>query len=200
MSTNRDRFANRLRELRESKGYSAARHFAHALGISENRYTRYERGVSEPNLDLIYQICRTLQITPDDLFDARSDLSTPGFSSGAQTVFDGVPPARQRSDEPRSGRPLDGAPPVAAPAREVDAAAWDLAATVVKLKTAHAASAAPRSTMATLGDIGRLFGALRHEPFDTVARIVIDPELQRLPDIAAADLEASIERLLALRR
>ena len=49
-------------------GYARARSFAKALGIEENRYTRYERGETEPDVTLIQKICQTLRITPDELF------------------------------------------------------------------------------------------------------------------------------------
>ena len=59
-------FASRLRERRVQSGYARARNFAKALGIEENRYTRYERG--EPDVTLIQKICEALRITPDELF------------------------------------------------------------------------------------------------------------------------------------
>ena len=54
-------------------GYARARRFAHALGIDENRYTRYERAEAEPDLTLIYKICETLRVTPDELFGFAHD-------------------------------------------------------------------------------------------------------------------------------
>jgi transcriptional regulator with XRE-family HTH domain len=62
-------FAKRLKQLRTEKGFLRARTFANALGIHENRYTRYERAEVEPNLTLIHKICGTLRVLPNDLFD-----------------------------------------------------------------------------------------------------------------------------------
>jgi len=41
-----------LRRMGIENGFSLARQFARALGIEENRYTRYERAEVEPNLTL----------------------------------------------------------------------------------------------------------------------------------------------------
>ena len=60
-------FAKRLREQRVKRGYAKARSFARAIGIEENRYTRYERAEVEPDLTLIKRICDALRVTPDDL-------------------------------------------------------------------------------------------------------------------------------------
>lgn len=49
------------------RGYRTARSLARALGIDENRYTRYERAEVEPDLALIMRICEVLSITPNDL-------------------------------------------------------------------------------------------------------------------------------------
>jgi DNA-binding XRE family transcriptional regulator len=181
--TDRDQFASRLRELRESKGFSAARHFAHALGISENRYTRYERGKSEPSLELIYKICATLQISPDELFGIGNSHPTPGMSSGAQAPF---------GSSASPGAPL--APLEVWSARDADAAAWDLASMVARLKTENL------PPMAELSEVGRLFAALRQDPYETVARIVVDPAMENIPDAVAADLKINIDRLLAMQR
>jgi len=60
-------FAKRLKQLRTEKGFLRARTFANALGIEENRYTRYERAEVEPSLTLIHRMCETLQSSPNEL-------------------------------------------------------------------------------------------------------------------------------------
>ena len=65
----REKFAKRLRRCRRQAGYVRARAFAQALGIEENRYTRYERAEAEPNLELIRKICLVLRVSPAILFD-----------------------------------------------------------------------------------------------------------------------------------
>jgi transcriptional regulator with XRE-family HTH domain len=64
----RQEFARRLRQLRIERGFMHARTFSKALGIEENRYTRYERAEVEPTLTLIHRMCEVLEVTPNDLF------------------------------------------------------------------------------------------------------------------------------------
>jgi len=49
------------------KGFASARGFARAIGIDENRYTRYERAEVEPSLTLLLKICEILGVSPNDL-------------------------------------------------------------------------------------------------------------------------------------
>ena len=63
----RARFASQLRRLRVQKGFATARQFALAIGIEENRYTRYERAEVEPSLTVLLKICETLGVSPNDL-------------------------------------------------------------------------------------------------------------------------------------
>ena len=67
-------FAKRLKLLRTEKGFTHARAFAKALGIEENRYTRYERAEVEPSLTLIHRMCQTLQVSPNDLLAFTADV------------------------------------------------------------------------------------------------------------------------------
>ena len=66
-------FAKRLRQLRIKRGFHRARVFADALGIEENRYTRYERAEVEPSLTLIYRICQTMGVSPNELLGFTDD-------------------------------------------------------------------------------------------------------------------------------
>ena len=60
-------FATRLRQLRIENGFPLARQLARALGIEENRYTRYERAEVEPSLSLIRKMCDTLRVSRNEL-------------------------------------------------------------------------------------------------------------------------------------
>jgi len=60
-------FARQLKATRIARGFAHARHFAVALGLEENRYTRYERAEVEPSLSIIRRMCVTLGVTPNDL-------------------------------------------------------------------------------------------------------------------------------------
>jgi transcriptional regulator with XRE-family HTH domain len=82
-------FAKRLKQLRTEKGFRLARTFAHALGIAENRYTRYERAEVEPSLTLIHKMCGTLRVSPNDLLGLTENnpKSTTESTSPMSTVI-----------------------------------------------------------------------------------------------------------------
>ena len=65
--------AARLKAFRISRGFSTARKFATALGIDENRYTRYERAEVEPDLSLAVADAGVLKATPNDLLEHDRD-------------------------------------------------------------------------------------------------------------------------------
>jgi len=71
----RTQFAMRLRQLRIARGFSSARHFSQALGIEENRYTRYERAEVEPSLTLLRKMCEALRASPNDLLAEGSGVA-----------------------------------------------------------------------------------------------------------------------------
>jgi transcriptional regulator with XRE-family HTH domain len=73
-------FARQLKATRIARGFAYARHFAAALGLEENRYTRYERAEVEPSLSIIRRMCATLGVTPNDLL-APSEGAEPSASA-----------------------------------------------------------------------------------------------------------------------
>src|SRR5262245_59735000 len=108
----RAQFAQRLRTLRAQRGFERARHFAKALGIEENRYTRYERAEVEPNHTLIYEICQKLAVTPNELL---------GFAELAGE--DALPLKASPTSESEAGEAAVGARSCA----QLSALAWQLA-------------------------------------------------------------------------
>jgi transcriptional regulator with XRE-family HTH domain len=64
--------AKRLRELRGLRGFETARAFAQALGVEEDRFTRWERAETEPDFTHIIRICQVLSITTDELFSSSA--------------------------------------------------------------------------------------------------------------------------------
>ena len=52
----RKEFAKRLRNRRRDAGYRHARHFAKAIGVSETRYTKWERAETEPDITHINKL------------------------------------------------------------------------------------------------------------------------------------------------
>lgn len=57
-----------LKEKRLAKGYSQSK-VAELLGISQQRYSRYELGQREPGLDFIIDVSRVLSFKPGEFFD-----------------------------------------------------------------------------------------------------------------------------------
>jgi len=176
----RAEFAKRLRALRAQRGYERARHFAQALGVEENRYTRYERAEVEPNLSLLVEICQKLAITPNELMgfaDAAVDGRTAGLLAG--------PPAPRR--EARGA-------PGPSPAPDLRALAWQLAAEAARIKAELSGPAkAAFDPLRLVRETGRLYARLEQDPFGTVAEIVADPALQDL----AGDRKVRLAGLIA---
>jgi transcriptional regulator with XRE-family HTH domain len=165
----RSQFAKRLKHMRVQRGFPRARYFAKALGIEENRYTRYERAEVEPSLSLIDKICDVLRVSPNELLG----LSEPGGLQQGGLGEDGQPPL---------------APPEALPERHVEPLAWRLASDVVTVRNAKR-TGSPGDPLAARREIGKLFQQLQKDPFNTVAGILADPALK--------DLEASRKAELA---
>lgn len=57
-----------LKDKRIAKGYSQAR-VAELMGISQQRYSRYELGQREPGLDFIIDVAQVLDFKPGEFFD-----------------------------------------------------------------------------------------------------------------------------------
>jgi transcriptional regulator with XRE-family HTH domain len=79
----RAQFAKNLRRLRIEKGFRTARELSKALGIEENRYTRYERAEVEPSLTLIHKMCETLRVSPNELLALHDDGGSVGSVGSA---------------------------------------------------------------------------------------------------------------------
>ena len=186
MSANRERFTSRLRQLRQERGYAAARHFAQALGIPENRYSRYERGDSDPDIDIIYAFCEKLPASPNELFGFDAPTAMSGFSSGPQAPL-------ERSDPPLADSRREVPP--SKPLMATEAAAWRLAATIARVKSGRTPT--EPATLAELRATAQLFASLRNDPYDTVARLVEGPEMAKLPAPATREIASAIELFLA---
>lgn len=192
------RFANRLKELRLARGFPKARQFADVLGILENRYTRYERGASEPDFELIYEICRKMSVTPNELFGVTELAAhpAPGFSSGPQARLerpasdDVLPtPASPAADHGAAGGDDVGA-------ASFEAAAWRLAGMLVRCRTKRGV-AAPGLPLVTIQETARIYRALKAEPFDTVAAELAEIDIGLLQRATALELDAAVTRFLA---
>lgn len=215
-------FARRLRELRVPRGFRTARSLASALGIDENRYTRYERAEVEPDLGLLMKICETLALTPNDLL-----IDTPiGPTSTAThrlpqvtTVQPAAPPKLQAApkvgayqlagfaEDQRSLSHGDARSDIeAAAVLKRRAIAWQLARFVCQ----HGLDGEPSGPPAMPADAGalgtvqrtsRVFAAIEHDPFGFVtllagavaAAALSDGDERRMAELVD-DLVAAVEQ------
>lgn len=114
-TASRTTFARRLRELRVPRGFRTARSLAQALGIDENRYTRYERAEVEPDLGLLVKICEVLALTPNDLLLDQSTTAAPQPTAFAAAHGGDTLRAEAKPAERTTPRPLQVAHPTPLP-------------------------------------------------------------------------------------
>lgn len=191
-------FARRLRELRLAKGFARARYFAEALGISENRYTRYERGGAEPEFDLILQICDVLGVTPNELFAfeapstaAGASQPSPGFSETETWPEESA--AGERSARAQAHGADESTSVPSAALHPADRLGWRLAEQIARAQIGDQDRSRP---LEELRRAGELFVELRSEPFGAVARMLADPALAHQSEKAKTKLGREIKRYL----
>jgi transcriptional regulator with XRE-family HTH domain len=176
----REHFARRLKELRIPRGYPTARSLSRALGIDENRYTRYERAEVEPDLSLLLKICTLLRASPNDL------LIPAGFDE-SQGKY---------QQEPTSHQPQPRAPVATSPAVESQqrrACAWQLASDVT-----NAVEMTPgQPPMARLARISQLFNEIEADPFGTIQRLSEDARFKTINPDEAQKISARVDELIA---
>lgn len=62
------RVGENLKYARKLKGLTQ-KQVAEQLNMTQQQYSRFENGVFELNYDLIMTLCKTLDTTPNELFD-----------------------------------------------------------------------------------------------------------------------------------
>ncbi len=90
MSKPLDRFPSRLRELRKERRLRQE-DLAHALNVSRQTISKYERGQREPDYDMLIQIADYFGVSLDYLF-GRSDIKSINVLD--QRVSDWIWPAK----------------------------------------------------------------------------------------------------------
>ena len=63
-------FANNIKSLRIDNDYSQ-NDLSKALGITRSRYSNYENGISEPNIEILIKISSFFNCSIDDLLKSR---------------------------------------------------------------------------------------------------------------------------------
>lgn len=178
----RAEFAKRLRELRVPRGYRTARAFANALGIEENRYTRYERAEVEPDLALLARICTVLSLTPNDLLGfARAPSGLPnGFAEDGATPIE--------AEHGHGGQ--DGAAAAAASR----ALSWHIACLLAAASVSRDDDAG--LPLATLKLTAKIFEEIEADPFGFAMRCPTHPGLLAMPPERQAEIVTVMNELL----
>ena len=61
---------NRIKKFREARNLSQ-KDFANKIGVSNSRVSNWEQGVNRPDVDLLVNICKVLNVSPSELLDFR---------------------------------------------------------------------------------------------------------------------------------
>ena len=64
------RIGDNLKEARRARGYTQ-KEVAGKLLMTQQQYSRFENGVFELNYAQIVELCRYLDVTPNDLFEFK---------------------------------------------------------------------------------------------------------------------------------
>jgi transcriptional regulator with XRE-family HTH domain len=194
--------AEQLKRLRLAKGHATARGFAKALGISENRYSRYERGEAVPKLELIWAICDVLKITPNELYGwggEEFELRRAGGREQGHVGFAEAQPSTQVLD----GASIIGSATSGGRGGSTgsDLAAWRLASLFASLGPAAATEPAAGNEsarkLASIRAAAENFVQLRRDPFEALARLLQAPHVSGLDPAIEARLSSEIEAFLA---
>lgn len=196
-------FGRRLRELRVIRGFATARQFAEALGISENKYTRYERGVALPKIDLMYVIFEKLGTSPNDLFGFKDEGGAAaksmlrGFAEAPGTRSQGLSSSAE-SGQSHTGSSEHPAPPAS------DFEGWQLAAEIARIRVRSGAdpdtSKSSQTAFSELQETSRLFVELRSDPFGTIAVWLSDRALAVQPAKVQKLITTKIDHYLRIIR
>jgi DNA-binding XRE family transcriptional regulator len=209
-TTARNAFARHLRELRVLRGYRTARSLAQALGIDENRYTRYERAEVEPDLGLLMKICEVLALTPNDLLMDQIGAS-PGGGPGSTIPHGASSRLRMATTtDPRTagdtGGLLQGTGRVSAGAAYTSGFAEQSAAGSYQGHIGGGAdpgALGPVGPGGTAGDVGgmqrtsRVFAAIERDPFAIVTAIATNERITTMPEVEQRRIAALVDELIA---
>lgn len=67
-----DIFVERLKEIRLELNYTQ-KHFAEAIGVSDDCVYQWEKGRSQPSIQILRKICKTFNISADYLIGVIDD-------------------------------------------------------------------------------------------------------------------------------
>jgi len=190
-------WAARLKAARIAAEFKTAKAFAAKLGISANRYSRYENG-TRPKLEMLTRICSELGITAEYLF------GRPEAPAGRAPRAAGSTPGKLNSsgfsDELlTSSQQTTGCGPAESVIR-LDAIYWRLAEALLDLriwsslddKESHRRRRPP-----SYPETVEVFAHLRSLPFDTPIEMVRAAGMRDLPPDLNSKLRSAMEALIA---
>ncbi|MGH6815809.1 MAG: helix-turn-helix domain-containing protein [Hyphomicrobiaceae bacterium] len=203
----REEFARRLKALRIKRGFKTARSLAQALGIDENRYTRYERFEVEPDLTLLRRICDILGVTSNELLQGpgtETDFASSSFGESSSGEVFGGP-----SDT--VGRVV---PPLHAPYRRTTyaearivkrrALTWQLAQELTNASlppeqdpTVAAGSPVSERAFQAFQLTAKIYSEIDADPFAFAMKVGNDPLLGRIDPQQRTRIMALIQDLIA---
>ena len=73
----RRHFGARVRELRQSQGWTSQESFAHHLSMDRTYVSGIERGTRNPTLDVIVRIAQGLNVPPSALLQGIEQVAAP---------------------------------------------------------------------------------------------------------------------------
>ncbi|MBO3663652.1 helix-turn-helix domain-containing protein [Microbacterium stercoris] len=73
----RRNFGARVRELRQSQGWTSQESFAHHLSMDRTYVSGIERGTRNPTLDVIVRIAHGLNVPPSALLEGIEQAAAP---------------------------------------------------------------------------------------------------------------------------
>jgi transcriptional regulator with XRE-family HTH domain len=74
----------RIRQYRESANLTQ-KQLADQIGVTNSRVSNWEQGVNRPDVDMLADICRALNVSPSQLLDVR--LSPDDFSDHERNII-----------------------------------------------------------------------------------------------------------------
>jgi transcriptional regulator with XRE-family HTH domain len=186
----REHFAKRLKELRIPRGFPTARSLSRALGIDENRYTRYERAEVEPDLSLLLKICSLLRASPNDL------LVPSGFDDPHRPYIAEPPSESAHAKSHGAAAHSNGGP--SDPLRR-RAVAWQLASELVTsgAVTVPGDSTSAAAPLARMQRIKSLFSEIEADAFGMIGRVLDDARMQTVAREDAEKIASLVAELMA---
>jgi transcriptional regulator with XRE-family HTH domain len=187
-------FPRQLQLARRRAGFDSARLFAKTLAINENRYSRYERGGAEPNLELLCQICRLLGATPNQLL-GFADLKTskpPGVADDALVPF-----KPKRGFGEKDSQTYD--PLVRASKSLIDGLMLTFCREYLEARPRtdeKTKRPAKRGEPVTITTVAALYQKLRPDPVEALLNLVTEPSYGELPQARRRALDALVEAII----